>query len=112
SACRSSSPLASAESRILTPTAMRANSYARHAAQPASRSTSPSTLAGMTEIGDSDLSETDEMSLSGHKTPSAKRRYIQRTDVQRMRAARRRRAWVEERKEGGSQNEPRVAVSE
>jgi hypothetical protein len=67
---------------------------------------------GLTEIGDSDLSETDEMSLSGHRTPEAKRRYIKRTEAQRLRAARRRRAWVEEQKGAECQNEPRKAVSE
>jgi hypothetical protein len=67
---------------------------------------------GMTEIGDADMSETDEMSLSGHRTPSAKRRYIKRTEAQRLRAARRRRAWVEEQKESGSQNAARSALSE
>jgi hypothetical protein len=67
---------------------------------------------GMTELGDSDLSETDEMSLSGHKTPDAKRRYVKATEAQRLRAARRRRAWVEERKGVESRNGPRQAVSE
>lgn len=67
---------------------------------------------GMTELGDADLTETAEMSLSGHKTPDAKRRYIKRTEAQRLRAARRCRAWVEEQRMAGSQNGPRPAVPE
>jgi hypothetical protein len=67
---------------------------------------------GMTEIGDAEMTETDEMSLSGHSTPQVKRRYIKRTEAQRLRAARRRRAWVEERKEVGSQNAALIAESE
>lgn len=66
---------------------------------------------GMTEIGDGELSETDEMSLSGHKTPDAKRRYIKRTEARRLRAARRRRAWVEQR-ESVRQNEAPRAMTE
>jgi hypothetical protein len=66
---------------------------------------------GMTEIGDAELSETDEMSLSGHRTPDAKRRYIKRTEAQRLRAARRRRAWVEQ-KESESQNAAPISISE
>jgi hypothetical protein len=49
---------------------------------------------GMTELADSDLTEEQEMSLSGHTTPDAKRRYIKRTEAQRLVAARKRRAWV------------------
>ena len=67
---------------------------------------------GMTELSDSDLTEQGEMSLSGHKSPQAKRRYVKRTEVQRLRSARKRRAWIEERKEAGSQNGRRRAESE
>jgi len=31
---------------------------------------------GMTELADSDLTEEQEMSLSGHSAPDAKRRYV------------------------------------
>ena len=67
---------------------------------------------GMTELSDSDLTEQAEMSLSGHKSPQAKRRYVKRTETQRLNAARKRRAWVEERKEIRSQNARRHTVSE
>lgn len=59
---------------------------------------------GMTELGDSDLTETQEMSLSGHSTPDAKRRYIKRTEAQRLAAARKRRAWVSEQTQPQIQN--------
>jgi len=36
---------------------------------------------GMTELADSDLTEEQEMSLSGHSTPDAKRRYVKRTEA-------------------------------
>ena len=58
----------------------------------------------MTELGDSDLTETQEMSLSGHSTPDAKRRYIKRTEAQRLAAARKRRAWVSEQTQPQIQN--------
>jgi len=60
---------------------------------------------GMTELADSDLTEEQQMSLSGHSTPDAKRRYVKRTDAQRLTAAEKRRAWVEEQIEPKSQNE-------
>jgi len=52
--------------------------------------------AGLNEIADSDLTETQEMAMSGHTTPNAKRRYIKRSEAQRLIAPRKRRAWVEE----------------
>jgi hypothetical protein len=60
---------------------------------------------GMTELADSDLTEEQEMSLSGHSTPDAKRRYVKRTDSQRLTAARKRRAWVQEQKTIESSND-------
>lgn len=60
---------------------------------------------GMTELADSDLTEEQEMSLSGHTTPDAKRRYIKRTEVQRLTAARKRRAWIREQKSTESRND-------
>ena len=48
----------------------------------------------------------------GHRTPEAKRRYIKRTEAQRLRAARKRRAWVEEQKVAGSQNRRVIGESE
>lgn len=49
---------------------------------------------GMTELGDAGLTESEEMATSGHTTPEAKRRYVKRTETQRLSAARKRRAWV------------------
>ena len=60
---------------------------------------------GMTELADSDLTEEQEMSLSGHTTPDAKRRYVKRTDAQRMTASRKRRAWILEQKTTKSRND-------
>ena len=61
---------------------------------------------GMTELGDSDVTEAGIMSLSGHKTPQASRLYVKRTEVQRLVAARKRRAWVDAERNGTkSQNE-------
>lgn len=50
---------------------------------------------GMTELGDVELTEQQVMSLSQHVTPDAARLYVKRTEAQRMRAARLRRAWVD-----------------
>lgn len=50
---------------------------------------------GMTELGDAGLTEQGVMALSGHLTPEASRLYVKRTEVQRLTAARKRRAWVE-----------------
>jgi integrase len=50
---------------------------------------------GMTELGDAELAEQGVMALSGHKTPHAARLYVKRTERQRVRAAAKRRAWVE-----------------
>jgi integrase len=49
---------------------------------------------GMTELGDADLTEQGVMTLSGHKTPSAARLYVMRTEKQRVSAARKRLEWV------------------
>ena len=50
---------------------------------------------GMTELGDAELAEQGAMALSGHKTPEAARLYVKRTERQRLRAAVKRRTWVE-----------------
>jgi hypothetical protein len=50
---------------------------------------------GMTELGDAELAEQGVMALSGHKTPDAARLYVKRTERQRVRAAAKRRAWVD-----------------
>ena len=50
----------------------------------------------MTELGDAELAEQGVMALSGHKTPQAARLYVKRTELQRARAALKRRAWVKE----------------
>jgi hypothetical protein len=60
---------------------------------------------GMTELADSDLTEEQEMSLSGHSTPDAKRRYVKRTEAQRLTAARKRRVWISEQKPHEMQND-------
>jgi integrase-like protein len=68
---------------------------------------------GMTELGDAEMTEQQVMALSGHKTPEAARLYVKRTESQRITAARRRRAWVEEERKGDRiQNERENAVSE
>jgi hypothetical protein len=64
----------------------------------------------MTELGDSDLTETQEMSLSGHATPDSKRRYIKKTEVQRLAAVRKRRAWILEQTKAEIQNEAGDAI--
>jgi len=50
---------------------------------------------GMTELGDAELAEQGVMALSGHKTPQAARLYVKRTEHQRVRAAAKRRSFVE-----------------
>jgi IS5 family transposase len=69
---------------------------------------------GMTELGDAELTEQGVMSLSGHRTPDAARGYIKRTDVQRLAAARKRRAWIIEieHAQNESQNEHQMRESE
>ena len=49
----------------------------------------------MTELGDAELAEQGVMALSGHKTPQAARLYVKRTEHQRVRAAAKRRSFVE-----------------
>ena len=68
----------------------------------------------MTELGDAELTEQGVMSLSGHRTPEAARGYIKKTDTQRLSAARKRRAWVQELEhpKNESQNEPQHRESE
>jgi hypothetical protein len=61
---------------------------------------------GMTELGDAELTEQGIMALSAHSTPDAARGYVKKTERQRLAAARKRRAWVEqEQTEAKSQNE-------
>jgi hypothetical protein len=64
---------------------------------------------GMTELGDSDLTEQQIMALSTHATPEAARVYVKRTETQRRDAARKRRVFVEaqiqERNPDKSQND-------
>ncbi len=62
---------------------------------------------GLTELGDAGLTESEEMSISAHATPEAKRRYVKRTESRRLSAARKRRAWIE--KQAGRQNAPETA---
>ena len=50
---------------------------------------------GLTELGDAELTEQSVMALSGHRTPEAARLYVKRTEMQRLAAARKRRAWVD-----------------
>lgn len=57
---------------------------------------------GMTELGDSGVTEQGGMALTGHSTPQAFRLYVKRTDNQRMVAARQRRAWVEANETGST----------
>lgn len=51
--------------------------------------------AGMTELGDAELAEQGVMALSGHRTPQAARLYVKRTEHQRVRAAAKRRNFIE-----------------
>jgi hypothetical protein len=69
---------------------------------------------GMTELGDAELTEQGVMSLSGHRTPDAARGYVKKTDMQRLAAAKKRRAWVQklEHPQNESQNESRIRESE
>jgi hypothetical protein len=72
------------------------------------------TELGDAELGDAELTEQGVMSLSGHRKPDAARGYIKKTDVQRLAAARKRRAWVQELEhpKNESHNEPRIRESE
>ncbi len=70
-----------------------------------------------TEFGDAEVTEQDVMALPGHRTPEAARIYVKRTETQRVTAARRRRAWIEnnrnsEHSETESQNEAASDVSD
>lgn len=65
---------------------------------------------GMTELADSDLTEQQEMSMSGHTTPDAKRRYAKRTESQRLVALRKRRAWRQEQIATEIQNDDQVEI--
>ena len=57
-------------------------------------------------FGDAELTEQGIMALSAHSTPDAARAYVKKTERQRLAAARKRRAWVEqEQNEAKSQNE-------
>jgi len=69
---------------------------------------------GLTELGDAELTEQEEMSLSGHRSPDALRRYIKKTEKQRLSATRKRRAWrlQEEHARNESQNNSQKAESE
>lgn len=49
---------------------------------------------GMTELGNSDLTEQQIMALSTHATPDAARVYVKRTELQRLAAARKRRDFI------------------
>lgn len=49
---------------------------------------------GMTELGDAEIFEQGVMALSGHRTPSAARGYLKRTETQRLAASRKRRASI------------------
>ena len=70
---------------------------------------------GLTELGDSGMTEQEEMSMSGHRSPDALRRYVKKTERQRLSATRKRRAWVLQEQEHApnkSQNEHPPAESE
>jgi hypothetical protein len=49
---------------------------------------------GLTELGDSGVTEQEGMAASMHKTPQALRLYVKRTEGQRVSAARKRRVYV------------------
>jgi hypothetical protein len=48
----------------------------------------------LTELGDAGATEAETMAASMHKTPQAARLYVKRTDVQRIAAAKKRRALI------------------
>jgi hypothetical protein len=48
---------------------------------------------GLTELGDADVSEQDGMATTGHSNPDVFRGYRKKTEIQRLRALRKRRAW-------------------
>ena len=54
--------------------------------------------AGLNEIADAGL-RAQEMAMSGHTTPNAKRHYVNISEAQRLIAARKRRAWVAEQEQ-------------
>lgn len=45
---------------------------------------------GMTELGDADASEQGIMAVSGHRSPQAMRRYVKRTEMQRLNTVKKR----------------------
>ena len=47
----------------------------------------------MTELGDAELTEQGIIALSGHTNPNAARGYVKKTEIQRLGASRKRRAW-------------------
>ena len=49
---------------------------------------------GNTELGDAGLTEFEQRVLSGHRTASAARGYVKRTEAQRLNAVQKRRLWV------------------
>lgn len=51
---------------------------------------------GMTELGDADATEAQIMAVSGHRSPEAARRYIKRTERQRVAGLKKRRLLVEQ----------------
>lgn len=51
---------------------------------------------GMTELGDADATEAQIMAVSGHRSPDAARRYIKRTERQRLTALRKRRLLMDQ----------------
>lgn len=72
---------------------------------------------GLTGLGDAELTEQGVMALSGHRDARSARLYVKRTDVQRLVATRKRRAWVDsaaeaEQKGGDFQKEAPTALSE
>jgi len=77
----------------------------KHAGLPAHVTLTACRHGGMTELGDAELTEQGVMALSAHSTPDAARGYVKKTERQRIAAARKRRAWVQqERIEAESQN--------
>lgn len=60
---------------------------------------------GLTELGDAELTEQEEMSLSGHRSPNVVRRYVKKTDPQRLSGTRKRRALVEHREQARNKSQ-------
>lgn len=61
---------------------------------------------GLTELGDAELTEQQAMAASGHKSPTAHRVYVKRTERQRLAGAKKRRNMIERSAKKGTKRAP------